>query len=536
LNQYTNRTVPGYVDVQGGANSSATVTVDGNSAYQKGSYFREELAVGNSGGPVYLTVTNAAALGTNTVTWMRNVLVAGTPETYGYDLDGNLTNDGKWNYTWDGENRLITVQSIATIPAAAGQRFDYAYDYQGRRIYQKQSVWDSGTSSYREVTEERCWYDGWNLIGRSDLATGNVQAYVWGLDLSGSQQGAGGVGGLLMLDDVANGSYFYSYDGNGNVVGLMNVNDGTIAAQYEYGPFGEMTKATGPMAFNNPVRFSTKFEDEGTGMLYYGYRYYNPGTGRWLSRDPMEEGGGRNLYSFISNGGASLIDTDGRQILLATPLEATLQTAAEFGARTITEEAPRITIPGESTSTTGNTGGPGTTIRIYPPPPPETGTGTSTMPRLFPPVPITQPQSAPNPQTQPTQPGQRADDQEGRAPHAGEWHIQFAGREKQPWERVIWRRQNPLTKAQGLARLDVLWASMNPRLKSDLGDDFNNARSWVQSRPTSGVPAFFVQSWPKNAGRCWHLDVEVVTGVAFIDDPTPRIGHGLMAIIPPLRW
>ena len=38
-----------------------------------------------------------------------------------------------------------------------------------------------------------------------------------------------------------------------------------------------------------------------TGLYYYGYRYYNPATGRWINRDPIEEWGGRNLYGFLAN-------------------------------------------------------------------------------------------------------------------------------------------------------------------------------------------------------------------------------------------
>jgi RHS repeat-associated protein len=39
----------------------------------------------------------------------------------------------------------------------------------------------------------------------------------------------------------------------------------------------------------------------GSGVTYYGYRYYDPATGRWPSRDPIEEEGGLNLYSFVEN-------------------------------------------------------------------------------------------------------------------------------------------------------------------------------------------------------------------------------------------
>jgi len=57
------------------------------------------------------------------------------------------------------------------------------------------------------------------------------------------------------------------------------------------GPFGEVIRATGPMAKANPFRFSTKYQDDETDLLYYGYRYYNASTGRWISRDPIGEVG-----------------------------------------------------------------------------------------------------------------------------------------------------------------------------------------------------------------------------------------------------
>ena len=63
------------------------------------------------------------------------------------------------------------------------------------------------------------------------------------------------------------------------------------------GPFGEVIRATGPMAKANPFRFSTKFDDDETDFLYFGYRYYIPSTGRWLSRDPLGEAAFFSFYS-----------------------------------------------------------------------------------------------------------------------------------------------------------------------------------------------------------------------------------------------
>src|SRR5208337_3822316 len=115
--------------------------------------------------------------------------------------------------------------------------------------------------------------------------------YVWGLDLSGSPQGAGGVGGLLEVSchGTQTTNTFAAHDGNGNVMALVNSADGTLVAGYDYGPFGEVIRATGPMAKANPFRFSTKYQDDESELVCYPYRFYSASTGRWLSRDPIDE-------------------------------------------------------------------------------------------------------------------------------------------------------------------------------------------------------------------------------------------------------
>lgn len=63
----------------------------------------------------------------------------------------------------------------------------------------------------------------------------------------------------------------------------------------------------------NPLRFSTKYQDGETDLLYYGKRYLNTSTGRWLSRDPIEEQGGDNVYVFSLNCAISHCDILGEQ-------------------------------------------------------------------------------------------------------------------------------------------------------------------------------------------------------------------------------
>jgi|GEM_PF-4872593 len=168
-------------------------------------------------------------------------------------------------------------------------------------------------SGERKLSDTRYVYDGWNVISELDGKNSNAvkRTEVWGNDLSGSLKDAGGVGGLLAVNEslLANaGTYLPCYDGNGNVVAMENTSDGSIAAQYEYGPFGEAIRGTGVYAANNPWRFSTKYDDSETGLLYYGNRYYQSLQGRWISRDLTEEAGGANLYCMLNNDSICGID------------------------------------------------------------------------------------------------------------------------------------------------------------------------------------------------------------------------------------
>jgi len=139
------------------------------------------------------------------------------------------------------------------------------------------------------------------LFGRHIVelnATNNalVRSYVWGLDLSGSLSGAGGVGGLLWVtlhtvSGPAAGTHFAAYDGNGNVVGLVSATTGTETARYEYGPFGEPIRISGPAASLNPFRFSTKRTENNTELVLYEYRVFSHALGRWGNRDPLGERG-----------------------------------------------------------------------------------------------------------------------------------------------------------------------------------------------------------------------------------------------------
>lgn len=140
--------------------------------------------------------------------------------------------------------------------------------------------------------------------------------YTRGSDLSGTMQGAGGIGGLLARTD-ANGSAYYHADGNGNITAMVN-GSGSLVAKYLYDSFGNLIAKSGSLADVNTYRFSSNELDLRSGLYCYGFRFYDPNLQRWLNRDPIDERGGLNLYSYVGNDPVNEIDPLGLEVNLYT--------------------------------------------------------------------------------------------------------------------------------------------------------------------------------------------------------------------------
>ncbi len=81
-----------------------------------------------------------------------------------------------------------------------------------------------------------------------------------------------------------------------------------IRATFEYDAFGKTICESGPDKDKFLFRYSTKYTDLETDLVYYGLRYYSPSVGRFVNRDPIEESGGLNLYGFCGNSGVNFWD------------------------------------------------------------------------------------------------------------------------------------------------------------------------------------------------------------------------------------
>ena len=197
-----------------------------------------------------------------------------------FDDDGNQTliqtSTGIWQVQYNGENRPILWQCVTpnslTPNSSTPSLISMSYDRQGRRVAKN---------------DQRFVYDGYLQIADNG---GNV--YIWDPTEKVATRP------LVWNCEVS--AAYYVHDGNKNVSEVV-AEDGALAAHYEYAPFGALSAMRGTSAVSNPWRFSSEYAEGDTSTTYYNYRHYDPVTGRWLSRDPIDELGSVSLYLFSNN-------------------------------------------------------------------------------------------------------------------------------------------------------------------------------------------------------------------------------------------
>ena len=118
--------------------------------------------------------------------------------------------------------------------------------------------------------------------------------------------------GAISKKEILENGVKYNYQLSKKVARDDNGHDGEVA-RYRYDAFGNAVEKSG--GFDSPYRFSTKEYDPATGMSYFGFRYYSPGEGRWLSKDPVGYIDGLNLYIYVFNKPINWIDSVGLHIV-----------------------------------------------------------------------------------------------------------------------------------------------------------------------------------------------------------------------------
>ena len=281
LNQLT-QVSPAKVKVAGLTNVTATVTVNGLAAAAGSTQFGVWVPEGN--GKQVLTVT--AQSGPSSLTQHYQVV---NGQTLKYDLNGNLINDGQRQYDWDAANRLIRVSNLFPDATGSIHSSDFSYDGMGRRteIKEKQGL--------QTVQDRRFVFDNDdNMVEERDASNNVVKRFYYT--------------GVQVVSGPSIGTYSYLTDQLGSVRAVLD-GSGNVAATYDYDLWGNRTQTAG--TFVADIGFTSDFTHIPSGLALTPFRGYSPQLGRWISRDPLEETDGPNLYSYGLNNPVSNYDNTG---------------------------------------------------------------------------------------------------------------------------------------------------------------------------------------------------------------------------------
>ncbi len=292
-NQALNGNPGGWVEVRGEMSQAAYMVIDGREVEildsfeaGDGSYANHYHAMvqahpGQNNYRVSSRELNPP-LNTKPQTFNRTLRID-IPETgiTSYDANGNLVNNGTGQiYAWDAENRLVTIYYTGT-----NRKTVFGYDGLSRRV--RTEEWEG-----YQITE-----------GHTSLWYGSSVAEERGLDGTVLRRHFGQ--GVQEVSGPNAGNYYYTSDHLGSIREMTDAS-GVVRARYDYDPYGNRTKVSGDL---DASRGFTGFHlHRSSGLELSLYRAYDSETGRWLSRDPIAESGGLNLYEYCLNDPLGRVD------------------------------------------------------------------------------------------------------------------------------------------------------------------------------------------------------------------------------------
>jgi RHS repeat-associated protein len=212
---------------------------------------------------------------------------------YSYDPNGNLAESSTQKYTYDAWDRLLSVTEENT-------QTTYQYDDQHRRLSKTSSVWDPITNTW--IAKDTIYY---LYLGQNEIGACDSQLNLTEVRILGYGRGAE-IGAAVALE--LNGKVIIPlFDFAGNTRVLLDPT-GHPLETYRYTAFGEENLSEKTLT---AWRFSSKRTDTETGFVYFGRRYYNPHSGRWITADPIGYEAGPNLYAYVNNNPLRRIDLYG---------------------------------------------------------------------------------------------------------------------------------------------------------------------------------------------------------------------------------
>ena len=284
VNELTSIAAGGPVRFQASTNKalkSASVNSNPATLTSTKNFVRDELL--SSGASAASVAATDGANNTKTNTYQINVNPVST-QNLTYDANGNMTSDGTNTYKWDAENRLIEIDY-----PGSGNKSEFIYDARGANTKIVETV--GGT-----VSESK--------------------QFVWIGGSRAEERNAGGVVQKCILsrgETNSAGNNFYSLD---RLASVREMTDGTgaVNAQYSYGIFGVTSKLQGGQEATN--NYGGYYRHARSELMLTAFRALNTKLGRWISRDPISENGGVNLFAYVGNNPASLTDPSGLVVII----------------------------------------------------------------------------------------------------------------------------------------------------------------------------------------------------------------------------
>jgi RHS repeat-associated protein len=286
VNQVVSRNGGGAMVFEGTVSKPSKVIVGGTNGaggvravLDAANTFRATVPVSIGAQSVEIQATDAN--GNVTTKHAQVTVTAGTAgQVFTYDDDGNMLSDGTRTFSWDAENRLVKVITGTDMR-------EWVYNGAGLRVARKLNG---------AVSKQWVW-DGTTLREQRDAAN-NVTRRYYG---QGVVQGA-------TLPAAATDKLCYTRDHLGSIRELVD-GTGALRARYEYDPYGDRTKLSGTA--DADLGYTGHYQDVSGSLLAAPFRCYDPKLGRWLSRDPIGEEGGINLYGYVENDPINWIDPFG---------------------------------------------------------------------------------------------------------------------------------------------------------------------------------------------------------------------------------
>jgi RHS repeat-associated protein len=271
LNQLTGRSGGGQMAFEGNLSEPGTVTISGSAAQVDGSnHFKGTAAVTTGANSIPLVATD---INGNVTSKTISVTVSGSAsQGFSYDLNGNMTEDGSTGgntYEWDAANRLVAINYMGT-----SKRTEFLYDGLSRRV---------------RITE------------RNNGNVTSLKNLIWdGMEIAEERDGSNTVTKRYFAQGCLNGTdkQYYARDHLGSVRDITN-DTHAVTSSFDYDPWGRISLVSGTSYPD--FGFTGHYFHSPSGLHLTLYRGYSAEAGRWISRDPVGEKLGFNLYPLVWN-------------------------------------------------------------------------------------------------------------------------------------------------------------------------------------------------------------------------------------------